>query len=115
MDSRVMGFEKAMLSAKARVAEYVRKSIETRAISAYSEGQTPPAPTAGGEAPGMMEKLVSLAQKKIDDILRKEGIDSSGPQAKAAAEKIKATDEFQRFIAQRIPGVRCGFAGLPDI
>lgn len=98
MESRIMAFDKAMLDAKANMAEYIRKTIETRAVSAYAEGQAPPPPTAGGEAPGMLEKLVTLASNKLDDYLRKEGIDVSGPQAKAAAQKIKATDEFQRFI-----------------
>ena len=98
MDSRVLAFEKAMLATKANMAEYIRKRIETRALSAYAEGQAPTPPAADAEAPGMLEKLITLANKKIDDYLRKTGIDTSGPQAKAAAEKIKATDEFQRFV-----------------
>lgn len=101
-DSRAIAFEKAILDAKARTAQFIRETIETRAIAMYSEGQSTPLPTAplnAGDPPplGMLDKLVLLAHKKLDDMLRKEGIAKEAPQAKEAAEKLRLSDGFQKF------------------
>ncbi|HRY47170.1 MAG TPA: hypothetical protein P5186_03895 [Candidatus Paceibacterota bacterium] len=109
MESRLIAFEKAMLEAKARLAEYLQITITTRAIFAYSENQTPAPPPAEGEAPDILEKLSSLAHKKLDDLLRIKGIDPSGPEAKAEVEKAKMTDDFLKFTRKASQAYITGF------
>lgn len=99
-DARVRAFDKAMLDAKAKLAEYLETEIETAASYSYIE---PPMgdKTADQELAdaianqpddSILGKAKTLVSKKLDNLLKKEGYDpdAARAQGKAKADEIKA-------------------------
>lgn len=112
-DSRARAFTKAMLDAKAKMAEYLEVSIATAAGFAYAEHEVtatddPQAQMAAALAAmpdeSICGKIVTLIHKKLDKALAAEGYSSDKAKADYAAAKARldsvvATSEFQQSIA----------------
>lgn len=127
MDARLIAFEKAMLSAKAQMAEFMEQTIETAAESRILK-----MPTSKGEdaatmaAQSMAEmpeqtivgKAVRLIHAKLDNALRQEGVDIGAEGAAAATNReqarrrlnaLKTSDTFRRTVKS---AAACAISGL---
>lgn len=93
-DARVRAFDKAMLDAKAKLAEYLETEISTAASYSYIE------PSTGGKTvdqelaesianqptDSILGKARLLVSKKLDNLLKKEGYDADAARAQGAAQ-----------------------------
>jgi len=99
-DARVRAFDKAMLDAKAKLAEYLETEIATAASYSYIEppmgektaDQELAEAIANQPDDSILGKAKLLVDKKLDNLLKKEGYDANAARAqgKAKAEEIKA-------------------------
>lgn len=99
-DARVRAFDKAMLDAKAKLAEYLETEIATAASYSYVEppmgdmtaDQELAEAIANQPDDSSLGKAKLLVSKKLDNLLKKEGYDSDAARAqgKAKADEIKA-------------------------
>ena len=99
-DARVRAFDKAMLAAKAKLAEYLETEISTAASYSHVE------PSMGGKTvdqelaeaianqptDSILGKAKLLVSKKLDNLLKKEGydVDAARAQGVAQADDVKA-------------------------
>jgi hypothetical protein len=104
MRSRVNSFDKAMMEAKRQMTEYIRISIQTEAVSDYSEGESPDSrkqkaskAAAAQVEPGMFEKTSALVNAKLDKLLEDEGVDMSKPVPEETLQKVLTSDVFEKF------------------
>ncbi len=127
MDARVIAFEKAMLDAKTKMAEFMEQTIATAAENRLLK--TPAAKAATAEdlmaqaiatmpEQSTLGKVIRLVHAKLDNALRAEGVDpTAGEQdAEAAREKalakletLKSSDEFRRTVKS---AAACAISGL---
>lgn len=99
-DARVRAFDKAMLDAKAKLAEYLETEIATAASYSYVEppmgdktaDQELAEAIANQPDDSILGKAKTLVNKKLDNLLKKEGYDpdAAREQSKAKADEIKA-------------------------
>ena len=99
-DARVRAFDKAMLDAKAKLAEYLETEIATAANYSYVEppmgdktaDQELAEAIANQPEDSILGKAKLLVHKKLDNLLKKEGYDANAARAqgKAKADEIKA-------------------------
>ena len=99
-DARVRAFDKAMLDAKAKLAEYLETEIATAA--SYSSVEPPMGDKSADQElaeaianqpnDSILGKAKLLISKKLDNLLKKEGYDTdtARAQGKAKADEIKA-------------------------
>lgn len=123
IQSRVNAYNKAMLQAKAQMAEYLGVAIASETAHDYSEGNFD-APQSASETSGEDEvtaKLKKLFIAKLDNALRAEGVDPNADKAaaEAAAKKLLASDQYRKTISSlakaEIVGMQvcCSFEGVP--
>ncbi len=91
INSRINAFEKALLAAKGQMTEYLGTAIEKQAESIYGEGFDNNPPPQGKK--NLEEKARMLLEAKLDNELRKEGIE---PEAATPAQ-IKKTLSKESF------------------
>ena len=122
IDSRVNAYNKAMLDAKAKMAEYLEVAIRTETEHDYSEGNWGGSETAGDDELSISAKIKRLIMAKLDKELRTEGllIDETNAEARErAARKRLNTDFYKKVISTaakaEITGmqVMCAFEGVP--
>lgn len=99
-DARVRAFDKAMVDAKAKLAEYLETEIATAASYSYVEppmgdktaDQELAEAIANQPDDSILGKAKLLVNKKLDNLLRKEGYDSDAARAqgKARVDELKA-------------------------
>lgn len=120
INSRVLAFNKAMLDAKAQMAEYLGAEILTETSRAIAEGAAArPAPLT--ETDQVADKLKQLMIAKLNKKLADEGIDpvTDPAKAKSALGEIVNSDEMKKFasVAARAEmiGIQacCSFEGTP--
>ena len=122
-DSRVNAYNKAMLDAKAKMAEYLEISIRTETEHDYAEGNFGGNEAAEQDELSIGAKLKRLSTAKIDDALRAEGLDPDSAD-RAARERIAKkqlnSDFYKKVISTaakaEITGmqVMCSFEGVPS-
>lgn len=121
-DSRVNAYNKAMLDAKAKMAEYLEISIRTETERDYSEGNFGGNEAAEQDELSIGAKLKRLITAKIDDALRAEGLDPDTADRAArerVAKKQLNSDFYKKVISTaakaEITGmqVMCSFEGVP--
>ncbi len=121
-DSRVNAYNKAMLDAKAKMAEYLEVSIKTETEHDYAEGNFGGNREAEGDSLSMTAKIKALIQAKLDKALREEGIDPDKADREARerlAKKQLNSDFYKKVISTaakaEITGmqVMCSFEGVP--
>lgn len=122
-DSRVNAYNKAMLDAKAKMAEYLEISIRTETEHDYAEGGFGGNEAAETDETSLTSKLKRLIHAKIDDALRAEGLDPDSAD-RAARERIAKkqlnSDFYKKVISTaakaEIMGmqVMCSFEGVPS-
>lgn len=122
-DSRVNAYNKAMLDAKAKMAEYLEISIRTETEHDYAEGGFGGNEATETDETSLTSKLKRLIHAKIDDALREEGIDPDAAD-RAARERIAKkqlnSDFYKKVISTaakaEIMGmqVACSFEGVPS-
>ena len=122
-DSRVNAYNKAMLDAKAKMAEYLEISIRTETEHDYAEGGFGGNEAAETDETSLTSKLKRLIHAKIDDALRAEGLDPDSAD-RAARERIAKkqlnSDFYKKVISTaakaEIMGmqVACSFEGVPS-
>ena len=83
IDSRVNAYNKAMLEAKAKMAEYLEVSIRTETEHDYSEGNWGGTATAGDDELSIDAKIKRLIMAKLDKELLTEGLDPNETNAEA--------------------------------
>lgn len=116
INSRQTAFDKAMLDAKANMAKFIQSEISTSilySVQENGEGLSPDPKTAFAEelknAPdeSFWGKCRRLAHLKLDNMLRRNGVDVDGERAaggerlaalNARAEKLIGSSEFQKHI-----------------
>ena len=122
-DSRVNAYNKAMLDAKAKMAEYLEISIRTETEHDYSEGNFGGSETDGDDEPSVAAKIKRLIMAKLDKELQTEGLDPNETNAEArerAARKRLNSDFYKKVISTaakaEITGmqVMCSFEGVPS-
>ena len=123
IDSRVNAFDKAMLEAQAKMAEYVGLSIKSSTAHEYAEGSVADNAASAGDEASISSKLKHLIHAKLDKALRAEGIDPATADA-ASRERIAAkqlsSDVFSKTIASAARAQVCGlqasctFEGVPE-
>ncbi len=121
-DSRVNAYNKAMLDAKAKMAEYLEISIRTAIVHAYAEGNFDGDETDVQDESSIEYKLERLIIAKLDNALRAEGVDPDAAD-RAARERIAKkqlnSDLYMKAISTcakcEIVGmqVMCSFEGVP--
>lgn len=115
--SRIAAFDKAMLDAKAKMAESLEQTISVAVTSSYEESsgsmtETPDQEAARLErnAPpsGIIDKATLWVSKKLDNALKEEGYDIDAENAKtqeereriaARAKELLSTDTFQKSMS----------------
>lgn len=121
-DSRVNAYNKAMLDAKAKMAEYLEISIRTETEHDYAEGNFGGNEAAEQDELSIRAKLKRLITAKLDDALREEGLDPEAADRAArerVAKKQLNSDFYQKAISTaakaEITGmqVMCSFEGVP--
>ncbi len=122
-DSRVNAYNKAMLDAKAKMAEYLEISIRTETEHDYAEGNFGGNEAAEQDELSIGAKLKRLITAKIDDALRAEGLDPDSADRAArerVAKKQLNSDFYKKVISTaakaEITGlqVMCSFEGVPS-
>lgn len=138
-NARSMAFTKALLEAKHNMSTYLETEIEQIVSACYSspgneaeqeqQAQRRAQLEKMAKGDGLFAKTLRLAHKKLDDALRKEGVDVAGEQAAAQAEldamnakagEIIRSDTFRQSIAQATRGLISGvqvcqsFEAQPD-
>ena len=122
IDSRVNAYNKAMLDAKAKMAEYLEIAIRTETEHDYSEGNWGGSETSGEDELSIDAKIKRLIMAKLDKELRTEGLlpDETNAEARErAAKKRLNTDFYKKVISAaakaEITGmqVMCAFEGVP--
>ncbi len=122
IDSRVNAYNKAMLDAKAKMAEYLEVAIRTETEHDYSEGNWGGSETTGDDELSINAKIKRLIMAKLDKELRTEGLlpDETNAEARErAARKRLNTDFYKKVISTaakaEITGmqVMCAFEGVP--
>ena len=121
IDSRVNAYNKAMLDAKAKMAEYLEIAIKTETEHDYAEGSFGGNAEAEGDSLSMTAKIKSLIHAKLDKALREEGLDPdrADREARARAAKKQLNSDFYRKVIStaaqaEITGmqVMCAFEGV---
>ena len=121
-DSRVNAYNKAMLDAKAKMAEYLEIAIRTETEHDYAEGNFGGNEAAEQDESSITAKLKRLIVAKIDKALREEGLDPDKAEREAlerAAKKQLNSDFYKKVISTaakaEITGmqVMCSFEGVP--
>ena len=121
-DSRVNAYNKAMLDAKAKMAEYLGIAIRTETEHDYAEGNFGGNEAAEQDESSITAKLKRLIVAKIDKALREEGLDPDKAEREAlerAAKKQLNSDFYKKVISTaakaEITGmqVMCSFEGVP--
>jgi len=121
-DSRVNAYNKAMLDAKAKMAEYLELAIRTETEHDYAEGNFGGNEEAERDELSIGSKIKRLVVAKLDDALRAEGLDPDAAD-RAARERVAKKqlngDLYKKVIATaakaEITGmqVMCSFEGVP--
>lgn len=117
MRSRVNAFDKAMMSAKKQMVEYMGVDIRNKVLSDYSEGRSPEAikkeqqdAVNALKEPGIIEKTEGLINAKLDQLLAKEGVDLSRPVPPEALKKVLTSEVFEKstqsVASARIVGIQ---------
>ena len=121
-DSRVNAYNKAMLDAKAKMAEYLEISIRTETEHDYAEGNFGGNEEAEKDELSIGAKLKRLITAKIDDALRAEGLDPDTADRAArerVAKKQLNSDFYKKVISTAAKAeilgmqVMCSFEGVP--
>ena len=121
-DSRVNAYNKAMLDAKAKMAEYLEISIRTETEHDYAEGNFGGNEAAEADETGMTAKIKRLIHAKLDAALRAEGLDPDKAEREAlarAAKKQLNGDFYRKVISTAAKAevmgmqVACAFEGVP--
>ena len=121
-DSRVNAYNKAMLDAKAKMAEYLEIAIRTETEHDYAEGNFGGNEAAEQDELSISAKLRRLIHAKLDDALREEGLDPDAADRAArerVAKKQLNSDFYKKVVATaakaEITGmqVMCSFEGVP--
>lgn len=121
-DSRVNAYNKAMLDAKAKMAEYLELAIRTETEHDYAEGNFGGNEEAERDELSIGSKIKRLVVAKLDDALRAEGLDPDAAD-RAARERVAKKqlngDLYKKAISAaaraEITGmqVMCSFEGVP--
>jgi len=121
-DSRVNAYNKAMLDAKAKMAEYLEIAIRTETEHDYSEGNWGGSETAGDDELSINAKVKRLIMEKLDKELATEGLlpDETNAEARERAAKKRLNSDFYKKVITtaakaEIVGmqVMCSFEGVP--
>ena len=121
-DSRVNAYNKAMLDAKAKMAEYLEIAIRTETEHDYSEGNWGGSETAGDDELSIDAKIKRLIMAKLDKELATEGLlpdETNAESRERAAKKRLNSDFYKKVISSaakaEITGmqVMCSFEGVP--
>lgn len=121
-DSRVNAYNKAMLDAKAKMAEYLEIAIRTETEHDYSEGNWGGTETAGDNDLSINAKVKRLIMERLDKDLQTEGLHPDETNAEARernARKRLNSDFYKKVISTaakaEITGmqVMCSFEGVP--
>ena len=121
-DSRVNAYNKAMLDAKAKMAEYLEIVIRTETEHDYSEGNWGGTETAGDNDLSINAKVKRLIIERLDKELRTGGLHPDETNAEARernARKRLNSDFYKKVISTaakaEITGmqVMCSFEGVP--
>ncbi|MBR3084823.1 MAG: hypothetical protein IKH04_00325 [Kiritimatiellae bacterium] len=122
-DSRVNAYNKAMLDAKAKMAEYLEISIRTETERDYSEGNWGGTETTGDDELSIDAKVKRLIMAKLDKEIQTEGLDpneTNGEARERAARKRLNSEFYKKVISTaakaEITGmqVMCSFEGVPS-
>lgn len=122
IDSRVNAYNKAMLDAKAKMAEYLEIAIRTETEHDYSEGNWGGTETAGDDDLSINAKVKRLIMERLDKELQTEGLHPDETNAEARernARKRLNSDFYKKVISTaakaEITGmqVMCSFEGVP--
>jgi hypothetical protein len=122
-DSRVNAYNKAMLDAKAKMAEYLGISIQTETEHDYAEGNFGGNEAAESDESSMTAKIKRLIHAKLDDALRAEGLDPDKADREArerVAKKQLNSDFYKKVISTAAQAevmgmqVACSFEGVPS-
>ena len=136
--SRVIAYDKAMLSAKQKMVEYLGLAISTETELSYTEGDLGAAavrdnPSEGdfdattpriavSKASSMMGKFHKLFKAKLDSALREEGVDPDAEDKAAAAKaakKLLASEQYRKMTHSlaraQVTGMQvcCSFESVP--
>ncbi len=121
-DSRVNAYNKAMLDAKAKMAEYLELAIRTETEHDYAEGNFGGNEEAERDELSIGSKIKRLVVAKLDDALRAEGLDPDAADRAArerVAKKQLNSGFYKKVISTaakaEITGmqVMCSFEGVP--
>lgn len=121
-DSRVNAYNKAMLDAKAKMAEYLEIVIRTETEHDYSEGNWGGTETAEDNDLSINAKVKRLIMERLDKDLQTEGLHPDETNAEARernARKRLNSDFYKKVISTaakaEITGmqVMCSFEGVP--
>ncbi len=127
IDSRRRAFDKAMLDAKAKMAKYLESEISTAVERSYEEGSSSHAPSPQEEVAAAMAampdesicgKVVRLAHAKLDNMMKKEGVDfeaekaAGGERLKAALEKMSKLCGAESFKKTITASAVCAVSGM---
>ena len=122
IDSRVNAYNKAMLDAKAKMAEYLEIVIRTETEHDYSEGNWGGTETAEDNDLSINAKVKRLIMERLDKDLQTEGLHPDETNAEARernARKRLNSDFYKKVISTaakaEITGmqVMCSFEGVP--
>ena len=112
---RVNAYSKAMLDAKAKMAEFFAAKIQQSMESSYTEGnfgKNEEEDNVTKQEKGLFEKVNLLLNAKLDTQLEKEGISLEDPNKQEEIQEIKlnilATESFKSEIAKVAESEICG-------
>ena len=100
---RVNAYKKAMLNAKSAITRFFKQEISTRSKYAALEPQSAKAITAEAEAkasipPTILDKAKTLVNKKLDDALKKSGVNITDKKAKPIIEDVLNESVFSDSV-----------------
>ena len=106
----------SLMNAKAKLARFLSQEVETELLSRYSEpniGETLSATEMPSE-PGLVDKVILLANAELDGMLNERGINPKDPEgareAAASAAQLVASETFSSAVSvmsrQEIGGVQ---------
>jgi len=108
INSRSIAYDKALYTAKRKLIQKVEQDIRTGLISSVTSMSVRNPEdfesTKKKEKPELLDKAIRLVHAKLDNLLKKEGVDLDSEQGKVKAKQLLASSEFKKITASTAEG-----------
>jgi len=108
INSRSIAYDKALYMAKRKLVQKMGQDIKTSLISSVTsttaQNSADYESTKTKEKPGLIDKSMRLVHAKLDNLLKKEGVNLDSEQGKVKARQLLDSSEFKKITTSTAEG-----------